>query len=75
VDGQIVMQVRDYGAGAGEAAGGKELVAIAMTGFGMEEDVSRSTEAGFSEHLTKPINFQRLESVIQNIASGSYMKG
>jgi hypothetical protein len=35
----------------------------------MEEDIARSREAGFSEHLTKPINFQRLESAIAQAAA------
>ena len=38
--------------------------AIALTGFGMEDDISRSREAGFTSHLTKPINFQKLEAAI-----------
>lgn len=42
--------------------------AVALTGFGMEEDVAKSREAGFTEHLTKPINFQRLQMVVQKIA-------
>jgi hypothetical protein len=42
--------------------------AVALTGFGMEEDLAKSHEAGFSEHLTKPINFQRLQMVVQKIA-------
>ncbi len=42
--------------------------AVALTGFGMEEDIAKSREAGFTEHLTKPINFQRLQMVIQQIA-------
>jgi PAS domain S-box-containing protein len=41
---------------------------IALSGFGQEEDVSRSREAGFSEHLVKPVNFQKLESVIRRVA-------
>ena len=44
---------------------GVKVAAIAMTGFGMEEDISRSAEAGFSQHLTKPINIQHLDNVIQ----------
>ena len=40
---------------------------IALSGFGMEEDVQRSKEAGFYEHLTKPINFKRLESAIREL--------
>jgi CheY-like chemotaxis protein len=29
--------------------------------------VNRARAAGFSEHLTKPINFDRLEEAIQNL--------
>jgi signal transduction histidine kinase/CheY-like chemotaxis protein len=45
----------------------KGLPGIALSGFGMENDVSRARAAGFSEHLTKPINFDRLEESIQNL--------
>jgi signal transduction histidine kinase/CheY-like chemotaxis protein len=45
----------------------KGLRGIALSGFGMENDVSRAHAAGFSEHLTKPINFDRLEESIQNL--------
>ena len=47
----------------------KGLSGIALSGFGMENDVSRARAAGFSEHLTKPINFDRLEEVIQQLLS------
>ncbi len=40
---------------------------IAVSGYGMEEDVRRSMEAGFAEHLTKPISFQRLSRAIQSL--------
>jgi len=43
------------------------LRGIALSGFGMENDVSRARAAGFAEHLTKPINFDRLEESIQNL--------
>lgn len=42
---------------------------IALSGFGMDEDIRRSKEAGFYDHLTKPINFHRLETVIRQLAS------
>ncbi len=29
-----------------------ELVGIALSGYGMEEDIRRSIEAGFVQHLT-----------------------
>jgi len=41
---------------------------IALSGFGMEEDVARSREAGFREHLTKPLNFQTLADCIDRLA-------
>ena len=45
----------------------KGLRGIALSGFGMENDVSRAHAAGFSEHLTKPINFERLEQAIHQL--------
>ncbi len=40
------------------------IKAIALTGFGTEQDVQRSKEAGFDFHLVKPINFQELQTVL-----------
>ena len=45
----------------------RPIKGIALSGFGMEEDVKRSKEAGFYEHLTKPINFKRLETAIREL--------
>ena len=42
--------------------------AIALTGYGMEEDIRRSRDAGFSAHLTKPIDFAKLEAMIRQVA-------
>src|SRR6059058_4374624 len=47
----------------------KDLPGIALSGFGSEQDISQAREAGFSEHLTKPINFERLEKTIQSLLS------
>ncbi|PLZ03678.1 hybrid sensor histidine kinase/response regulator [Burkholderia sp. WAC0059] len=44
--------------------------AIALTGFGTDEDVRRCIEAGFSSHLTKPVNFAQLEQLIEQAGSG-----
>jgi hypothetical protein len=38
--------------------------AIALTGFGMQEDVDRAQRAGFDAHLTKPVSLQKLESTM-----------
>ncbi len=37
---------------------------IALTGYGMERDITRSQEAGFKTHLTKPIRMELLERAI-----------
>jgi CheY-like chemotaxis protein len=47
----------------------KRLPGIALSGFGSEQDVNLAKEAGFAEHLTKPINFERLEKAIQSLLS------
>lgn len=43
------------------------LKGIALTGYGMERDIDRSTAAGFVAHLTKPIQMQSLEGAIQTV--------
>ena len=43
--------------------------AIAMSGFGREDDLERSIEAGFSEHLTKPVEFAALNQAIARLAA------
>ena len=45
--------------------------AIALTGYGMEEDILRSREAGFTAHMTKPIDFTKLEAMIRQVATGA----
>jgi PAS domain S-box-containing protein len=52
-----------------EAKRRQPLNGIALSGFGTEDDVRRSVEAGFDYHLTKPVNFQDLRSLLEKIAS------
>ena len=40
---------------------------IAMSGFGMDEDIRKSRDAGFSDHLVKPINMAQLEEAIRRL--------
>jgi PAS domain S-box-containing protein len=47
----------------------QSLKGIALSGLGMDDDVRRSIEAGFDHHLTKPINFQELQSVLGKISA------
>ncbi|CAN5723249.1 hypothetical protein BH09VER1_BH09VER1_35000 [soil metagenome] len=43
--------------------------AIALTGYGMAEDIKKCIKAGFDEHLTKPIDFERLQKVLKRVAA------
>jgi CheY-like chemotaxis protein len=47
----------------------KPPLRIALTGFGMEEDIRKSYEAGFQHHLVKPIDLNKLDSLIQEGAA------
>jgi signal transduction histidine kinase/ActR/RegA family two-component response regulator len=42
----------------------RRIPSIAMSGYGSEEDLRQSLEAGFVEHLTKPIDLGRLEEAM-----------
>jgi signal transduction histidine kinase/CheY-like chemotaxis protein len=42
---------------------------IALSGFGMEEDVRRSLAAGFDHHLTKPVDIRNLRALLNEIAT------
>jgi len=43
---------------------------IAMSGYGMEEDIRKSEHAGFSDHLVKPLNMGQLEESIRRVTRG-----
>jgi len=45
------------------------LRGIALSGFGMEEDVARSHTAGFAAHLVKPVDSKQLEQALQRVVS------
>lgn len=44
-----------------------DVPAIAISGFGMEQDIRTSLNAGFSDHLIKPINPDTLQHVIHRL--------
>jgi PAS domain S-box-containing protein len=53
---QLMREIRSVG----------RMAAIAMSGFGAEEDLRQSREAGFFDHLTKPIDLTRLDNAIKS---------
>ncbi|MEX1230495.1 MAG: PAS domain S-box protein [Planctomycetaceae bacterium] len=46
---------------------GKEIVLIALTGWGQDEDKRRSREAGFDQHLVKPPEPSQLRQILSEI--------
>lgn len=46
------------------------IAGIAISGFGQEEDLRRSREAGFAMHLTKPVSMQNLLTAINSMGQG-----
>ncbi len=48
---------------------------ISQSGYGQQDDVRRAEEAGFDVHLTKPVDFGRLESVLATKPMRSSMAG
>ena len=47
----------------------KPIKAVAITGFGTEEDLRRSKEAGFDLHLVKPVDLHELHTVLDEVAA------
>jgi CheY-like chemotaxis protein len=47
----------------------RPVKAVALTGFTATEDIQRGKEAGFDFHLTKPVDFHELRSVLGQIAA------
>ncbi len=48
------------------AARGKDLLLIALSGYGQEEDRRRAAEAGFDHHLVKPFDTQELRNTLNS---------
>jgi CheY-like chemotaxis protein len=74
LDGLIDLVISDLGLpdGSGldlmrELAGRYRLKGIALSGYGMEEDVRQSEQAGFARHLTKPVTLDFLKDVIDQV--------
>jgi PAS domain S-box-containing protein len=54
---QLAQQIRS-------AEWGKQMLLIAVTGWGQADDKRRAREAGFDHHLVKPIDIQQLRSLL-----------
>ena len=50
-----------------ERPGGNDMVLVALTGWGAEEDRRRSHEAGFDHHMVKPVDPAALEKLLAGL--------
>jgi PAS domain S-box-containing protein len=58
-----------------EMAVGRSLPGIALTGYGMEDDVLLSGKAGFQSHLTKPVTIQALDTALAKARASLASRG
>ncbi|HEX4072495.1 MAG TPA: response regulator, partial [Planctomycetaceae bacterium] len=53
----------------------RQVMLVALTGWGHEEDRRRSKEAGFDHHMVKPADPAALDRVLESLASRPAGKG
>jgi two-component system CheB/CheR fusion protein len=46
---------------------GKQMVLIAVTGWGQESDEREALEAGFDAHMTKPVDLRKLRATVDEL--------
>jgi CheY-like chemotaxis protein len=62
IDGySVARRVRDRQMGNG-------IFLVALTGYGQESDKRKAAEAGFDEHVTKPLDLRRLHKMLNKVA-------
>jgi CheY-like chemotaxis protein len=47
----------------------RDLHGVAVSGYGMADDVRRSREAGFDEHLTKPVSREKIQEALSHVGA------
>ena len=50
---------------------GKDIIVIALTGWGQEDDRRKSEEAGFNGHLVKPVDYDKLLELLSSLTARS----
>jgi len=51
--------------------GRDQVLLIALTGWGQEDDLRRSREAGMDHHLVKPVSFDTLERLLRSLRTSA----
>ena len=49
---------------------GRGMILVALTGWGQEEDRSRTRDAGFDAHLVKPVDYADLMALLGSVGVG-----
>jgi CheY-like chemotaxis protein len=47
---------------------------VALTGYGQVEDLRRAQEAGFDDHLVKPVDFETLSRCLRGLPAGAFTR-
>jgi PAS domain S-box-containing protein len=65
---EVARRIRDQPAGT-------EVLLVALSGWGQEEDRQRAREAGFDGHMTKPVDVRALQRLLEtSLAAGRRRK-
>jgi len=54
---------------------GKDIVMIALTGWGQADDLRKSEEAGFNGHLVKPVDYDKLLELLESLSKPAIGRG
>jgi CheY-like chemotaxis protein len=46
----------------------RDIMLVALTGYGEESDRLRSQEAGFDHHLVKPVDFEKVRQILAEVS-------
>jgi PAS domain S-box-containing protein len=49
---------------------GRNVLLVAVTGWGQDDDKKRSRQAGFDAHLVKPVDLAEIESLLKGLSDG-----
>ena len=50
------------------------MVLVALTGWGQVGDCQKSRDAGFDEHMVKPVDLDALEKLLASLPAGKEIR-
>jgi len=50
---------------------GRDMLLIALSGWGQRDDRRRTREAGFTHHMVKPLDLAELAAVMRSVSPGA----